>query len=122
MLLMLELLRRRLGGVDGKAIALSLLRITAASLVLAVVAYYVSRLLGQILHVPITEFRTIAPAVGTVAAAAHPISVAKVALQVLASLAAGGVSYIAALHLLGAPELTSLRDVVRRRRGAGEAA
>jgi hypothetical protein len=35
-------------------------------------------------------------------------------------LAAGGVSYVVVLYLLGAPELSSFLEVLRRRRTAGD--
>jgi putative peptidoglycan lipid II flippase len=119
MILMFELLRRRLGGADGRAITLSFIRVLVASAVLAAVSLAVSRWLGSALGVPATQFASSAPVVvspsagAAVAARAYPI--ARVALQVLASLAAGGVSYVLVLHLLGAPELATFRQLIRWR-------
>ncbi len=118
MLVMFEILRRRLEGIDGRAITLSFLRVTLASVVLALVALAVSRWLGGALGVPATRFLASAPEViQKVTSEARP-ETARVALQVLASLVAGAVSYIVVLHLLGAPELKSFREIIRRRRTA----
>ena len=116
MVAMFELLRRRLGGIDGKAIAYSLVRIAIASALAAVVAYWVSALLGQRLGVPITHFAAIAPAVAGMPLA-HGSKLA-VAIQVLVSLGVGAVTYLVALRLLGAPELESVGRAVRCRRTA----
>jgi putative peptidoglycan lipid II flippase len=117
MIVLFELLRRRLGGVNGGEILRSFLRFAVASAVLAVVALYVSRWSGQLLHVPATHFATGAPVAGSQSAeAAAPIT--RVAVQVLASMVAGGAAYLVTLWLLGASELASLRDVIRRRQPA----
>ncbi len=122
MLVMFELLRRRMGGIDGRSITLSFLRVLVASTVLAGVAFIVSRWLGGVLGVPATHFASTAPQVLTTPEAAiRGYSTLKVATQVLASLAAGGVSYVAVLHALGAPELQTLRQAIRARR-SGQAA
>jgi putative peptidoglycan lipid II flippase len=126
MIVMFELLRRRLGGIDGRGITLSFLRVLAASAVLAWVSLAVSRWLGGALGVPATHFVSAAPVVvspsAAAAAAAPAYPIARVAIQVLASMAAGGVSYLVALRLLRAPELATLRDVITSRRRGGEAA
>jgi len=120
MIVMFELLRRRIGRIDGRAIALSFLRVVAASAVLAAVSLLVSRWLSGALGVPATHFVSTAPRIfGTPEGAARAYSTLRVAIQVLASLAAGGVSYLVALQLLGAPELATLRDAIRSR-GARE--
>jgi putative peptidoglycan lipid II flippase len=117
LLVMFALLRRRLGGIDGRAIAVSFLRISIASAVLGLVALIVSRWLGGLLGVPATQFLAAAPEViASDQVAALPASTGAVALQVLVSLAAGGVSYMAVLFLLGAPELATFREVIRRHR------
>jgi len=67
--------------------------------------------------VPSTQFALSAPEV-VVGAPVHGWHLTGVALQVLASLAAGAVSYLLVLHLLGAPELKSFREAIRRRRTA----
>jgi putative peptidoglycan lipid II flippase len=118
MIVLFEFLRRRLGGIDGRAIAISFLRVLFASAVLAVVAHFVSRWLGSALGVPVTHFASRAPLVE--GPPLQPIAVGAsfhaVALQVLVSLAAGGVSYIVVLRLLGAPELQSFRHIASRLR------
>ncbi len=121
LILLFHALRRSIGGADGRAIAISFLRISLASALLAVVALLVSRWTGNLLGVHATRFLAAAPQVGaSPLAGAIPAKTAAVAFQVLASLLAGGVSYLLALHLLRAPELTSFREVLRRRRTAGE--
>jgi putative peptidoglycan lipid II flippase len=117
MLVLFELLRRRLQGIEGRAITLSFLRTLVAAVALAVVAHAVSRWLGGVFHVPSTQFALSAPEV-VVGAPVHGWHLTGVALQVLASLAAGAVSYLLVLHLLGAPELKSFREAIRRRRTA----
>ena len=110
-----EALRRRLGGVDGRAIAISFARVTAASLALAAAAFYVSHWSGRFLGVPTTHFASTAPPEGASAMEVAPIS--RVAVQVVASLAAGALAYLAALRLLGASELASFGRMVRERKG-----
>jgi putative peptidoglycan lipid II flippase len=116
LLAMFELLRRRLGGIDGTTIARSFVRILLASAIAAVAAYWVSAWLGQHLGVPATHFSAIAPKVANLPAA-HGSKTA-VMLQVLASLGAGAGLYLAALRLLGAAELESLAEAARRRRAS----
>ena len=117
LLVMFGLLRRKLDGIDGRAIAVSFVRVSIASVVLGLVALAVSRWAGSVLGVPATHFLATAPEVVTgEQSAALPASTGAVALQVLVSLAAGGVSYVVVLLLLGAPELATFREVVRRRR------
>jgi hypothetical protein len=73
--------------------------------------------------VPITRFATTAPPVDAVAQVdAVAASFWRVAVQVFASLAAGGASYLLVLRLLGAPELASFGEILRRRRGASQPA
>ena len=122
MLVMFESLRRRLQGIDGRAITLSFLRILIASLVLAAVAFLTSRWLGHALSLPITRFTTTAPPVDTAMSAAAAVgSFRQVALQVFTSLAAGGLAYLLVLRLLRAPELASFREILRRRAPTGPA-
>jgi putative peptidoglycan lipid II flippase len=115
-----EALRRRLGGIDGRAIAVSFARTVVASLALAAIAFYVSRWSGHLLGVPVTNFAAMAPpeAAGTSAA----VPTLRVAAQVMMSIAAGALAYLAALRLMGAPELASFAEMMRRRRSAPEAA
>ncbi|MFB3883208.1 MAG: murein biosynthesis integral membrane protein MurJ [Armatimonadota bacterium] len=118
MAVMFDLLRRRLNGIDGRAIALSFLRIALASAVLALIALAVSRWVGAALGVPATEFLSTAPAViKTETAVTHPRTL-YVLVQVLASIVAGTVSYMVALRALGAPELAAFRQIIARRRNA----
>jgi len=122
LLVMFHFLRRRLGSVDGRAISISLLRVVVASVVLAAVSFLVSRWLGGWLGVPVTHFSATAPPVDAAPDAAAALgSFWAVAVQVLVSLAAGGVSYVVVLRLMGAPELASFRDILRRRRAAAPA-
>lgn len=122
-LVMFEFLRRRLGGADGRAILISFLRVAVASAVLAVVAFFVSRWCGQWLGVPVTRFSATAPPVDAVAQVdTVAASFWRVAVQVIASLAAGGASYLLLLRLLGAPELASFGEILRRRRAAAQPA
>jgi len=120
MVAMFELLRRRLGGIDGKTIAYSFVRIVIASAAAAVGAYWVSAWLGQRLGVPVTHFAVIAPDVAGLPLA-HGSKLG-VVIQVLASLGFGAVAYLAVLRLLGAPELDSIGRAVRDRRRAKAAA
>jgi putative peptidoglycan lipid II flippase len=116
LIVMFDLLRRRLKGIDGRAITLSFVRITVASAVLALVALAVSRWVGGVLGVPATDFLSTAPTVIKAQAAPLHFRTAFVLVQVVASIAAGGVSYLVVLYLLGAPEIASFREVLRRRR------
>jgi len=120
MVVLFEALRRRLGAIDGRAILVSFLRVGAASVVLAGVCYAVSRWMGGTLGVPVTRFASSAPLVEGAHQAVAAGSFGAVAVQVLASIAAGGVSYVVVLYLLGAPELSSFLEVLRRRRTAGD--
>ena len=120
LLVLFEILRRRLGGIDGRAIALSFLRVVVASAALAAATFAVSRWAGGVLGVPWSRFPLIAPSLAG-AAAGEPVgSFGAVAVQVLASLLAGGVSYLLVLRLLGAPEIAEVREVIRRRRSTGQ--
>ena len=121
MLVMFGLLRRRLGGIDGRAIAASVARILVASAVLAVVSFWASRLFGELLGVPTTHLAAAAPR--TLAAGAGPAPpIGGVAVQVFASMLAGAMAYLAALKLMGAPELASFRDVLQSRGSAASQA
>lgn len=120
MLVAFEALRRRLGGVDGRAIFLSFVRVTVASLALALVAYYVSRWSGQLLGVPATHFASMAPPENAGAAQAAPIS--RVAAQVVMSISAGALAYLVMLRMMGAPELASFAQAIRNRRSASSQA
>jgi putative peptidoglycan lipid II flippase len=115
MLALLELLRRRIGGIDGRQIALSTVRMVVAAVALAAVALAVCQWTGRLLRVPVMEFTLIAPA----ASAALPNLVtprSAVGIQVLASMAAGSAAYLLVLRLLGAPELADIKTVLRQRR------
>jgi len=117
LLVMIQLLRRRIGGVDGRQIALSTLRMLLASAALAAAAGLVMQWSGRALQVPASHFMLAAP---TPAAALPNIATPKsaVGLQVLLSMSAGAAAYLVVLRLLGAPEIESFRAVLRRRRGA----
>jgi len=120
MLILFEALRRRLGRIDGRAIARSFLRICVASLALAVVAFAVSHWSGRVLGVPVTRFTAVAPRPQVEASAgAAVVPWSRTAVQVLLSLGAGGAAYLLVLSLLGAPEIAAFRAVVRSRREGG---
>jgi len=119
LLVMFESLRRRLHGIDGRAITLSFLRVLIASVALAGVALLTSHWVGRRLGAPATHFTTTAPPVDTAGASgAIAGSFSAVAVQVFASLALGAIAYLLILRLLNAPELATLRAVLRRRRPA----
>jgi putative peptidoglycan lipid II flippase len=118
LLVLFEALRRRMGGIDGGAIARSFLRVVVASAALAAVTYAVSRWLGGALGVPWSHFSLTAPSLTAAEAAGPSAAFWQVAAQVVVSLAAGGVSYLLVLRLLGAPEIAEVCDLVRRRRPA----
>jgi peptidoglycan biosynthesis protein MviN/MurJ (putative lipid II flippase) len=111
------LLRRRLGRIDGGVVAASLARIVAASALAAVAAYYVSAWMGQRLGLLATRFWASAPDLASLAEGQHS-SVARVGAQVVLSLGVGMVTYLLALALMGAPEIATVRSVVRQRFGA----
>ncbi len=110
-----DLLRRRMGGAGGRAIAASFLRVMFASALAGAAAYWVSALIGHRLDVPVTRFITTASQAA--AATGAQGSNAAVAIQVLVSLAAGALVYLGILAALGAPEITSFRSAVRQRLG-----
>jgi peptidoglycan biosynthesis protein MviN/MurJ (putative lipid II flippase) len=123
LVVMFEVLRRRLGGVDGKAITISFLRIVTASAALGAVAYCVSAFCGRVLGVPVTHFVTTAPRIeGAAAAATSSVSVLRVAVQVLVSMACGTGAYLVVLWALKAPELESLMVRFRGRAARADAA
>ena len=116
MIVMFEVLRRRLGGIGGREITRSFLRIAIASVALAAVAYSVSVMLGRALHVPVTQFISTAPMLEGAAGVGAAAPMSKVALQVLLSMGAGIVAYLLVLRLLRAPEIESFRNALRQRR------
>ena len=120
MLGMLELLRRRIGGVDGREILLSVLRMSVAGGALAAVAYVAMRWSGAVLDVPSTTFGLVAPLAAEVVPNIATPKLA-VGLQVLISMAAGVAAYLVVLRLLGSPEIDSFREIWRRRRAARSA-
>lgn len=110
-----ELLRRRLGGMAGRTIVLSFLRVSLASIALGLVALVVMQWSGRVLGVPVTHYSWVAPAVsGT--SAAQDVSTLRVLMQVALSMAAGIAAYLLALRLLRAPEMESFRRALRQRR------
>jgi putative peptidoglycan lipid II flippase len=121
MIVLFECLRRRLGEIRGREITASFLRIALASVVLALVSFAVSAWAGGVLGVPTTHFARSAPVVGQAGTVAATGSFLAVALQVLVSLGAGGVSYLLVLRILGAPEIETFRALLRRRRSARSA-
>ncbi|MCJ7821884.1 MAG: MATE family efflux transporter, partial [Armatimonadetes bacterium] len=118
MVVLFECLRRRLGGIRGREITVSFLRIALASVCLALVSSAVSAWAGGVLGVPTTHFARSAPLVQQAGSVAAAGSFLAVALQVLVSLGAGGVSYLLVLRILGAPEIETFRAVLRRRGSA----
>jgi putative peptidoglycan lipid II flippase len=120
LLVLFELLRRRLNGIDGRAIAVSLARFLFASALAGATAHWVSALVGHRLGVPVTHFLTSASQVSGVTG--PPGSIAGVAVQVMASLGVGAVVYLGILAAMGAPEIASLRSAVRNRRSSSSQA
>ncbi len=117
MVAMLELLRRRIGGVNGWEMLQSVLRMSVAGGALAVAAYVAMRWSGAVLDVPSTTFGLVAPlAAEVVPNVVTPKSA--VGLQVLLSMGAGTAAYLLVLRLLGSPEIESFRAIVRQRRAA----
>jgi putative peptidoglycan lipid II flippase len=119
-LVLLPLVRWRLGGFDLRGLVLSLLRIALASAALGVVSWYVARGVGQAFGLPGTDFRWTAPAIAATRRAEllgqvlHHSRLLSL-VQVAAAMAAGAVVYVAALAALRAPELRTMKQAVQAR-------
>ncbi len=119
LLAMLWLLRRKIGGIDGREIGLSVLRVCVASAVMAAAMWAVVKRVGGMLHVPATQFVFSAPSAHAVSDPVGPIgSTAATGLLVLACMGIGIVVYVIVLKLLRAPELSTVAETIRRRRSS----
>ena len=112
---LMALLWRRVQGLDGREMAISCPRIVVASAALGVVALMVAQWTGHRFHVPVPHLMLTAPL------ASQPVPnivtpKSAVGLQVLLSMGAGLAAYVLILRLLGAPELASVKQALRRRR------
>ena len=94
---LLGVLRRRLGGVDGGAVANTAARTVAAGVVLALVSVGTLQVVGR---------------------AVHPAGFSGAAIQLAAALAAGAAAYLGTCLLLGVRELALLRAFAGRNRAA----
>jgi putative peptidoglycan lipid II flippase len=96
---LLAVLRRRLGGVDGRAVVGTAVRATLAGAVLALVSLGTLRVVGRVVN---------------------PAAFSGAAIQVVTALAAGAAAYLGTCVILGVREVGLLRSVARRnRRSAG---
>jgi len=95
MVILILLLRRRIGGIDGKAVLGSMTKSFLSSMIMAIGIYWLS---FKFLAVTVT---------GTIAS---------LAFGVLLVMGAGILIYLLSARLLGCTELTSVVNVVRRRR------
>jgi putative peptidoglycan lipid II flippase len=93
---LLGVLRRRIGGVEGRAVVATALRTAIAGGVLAAVSLGTLRAVGGIVD---------------------PTRFAGAAAQLIAALVAGGVAYLAACTILGVREMALLRSFAGRGRG-----
>ena len=120
-LLMMELLRRRMGGFGGWSMAGATLKILVASLVMGVVLYVVAKgLAPHFAGVPLgPAFRWPAPFVphekDVAGIAAIHVPRLRLAVQVGASLLIGGAAYVGMLWLLKVDELHLVIDRVAGR-------
>jgi putative peptidoglycan lipid II flippase len=94
---LLDVLRRRLGGVDGRAVASTAVRTAVAGGVLALVALGTLRVAGRVVN---------------------PAAFSGAAIQLIAALAAGAAAYLGACVLLGVREVGLARSFARRTRGS----
>ena len=116
-LLLFELLRRRLGGVDGRAILIATVKIFVASALMAVVVYLIANRLAPTLAggtrlSPIFTFPWPAPSITAVKTLGQlgelKIPLRQMVLQMGASMIAGMIVYLLALWALGVEELSLL--------------
>jgi putative peptidoglycan lipid II flippase len=94
---LLGVLRRRIGGVEGRAVAATALRTAIAGGVLAAVSLGTLRAVGGIVD---------------------PTRFTGAATQLIAALVAGGAAYLGACTILGVREMALLRSFAGRGRGA----
>lgn len=79
--LLLGLLRRRIGGIDGRRVAISLVKIMVASLVMGIAAHYSAAWLGS-MHVASGELAKAVRVFGAIAAALIVLAASARALQI----------------------------------------
>jgi hypothetical protein len=115
--ILIEILRRRIGGIDGRAIGLLGVKVLAASVVMGVVLYGVARGLAPTFSTPVYGQLTIMPVFPS--HAPHiPYSIVdpstlpdfklphlRIAIQVCVSMFAGILAFLAMLQLLRVKEL-----------------
>jgi len=125
-LVLIELLRRRLQGFDGRDILVTFVKIGIASVVMGAVVYFVAGFLAPsvkyegLLHSirPMVSFSVIAPAIEKASTLGHEslkLPLKHLMLQIGASMIAGIAAYLAVLRLLGVAELTMITDRIMRR-------
>lgn len=111
LLVMLALLRRKVGPMGGKQILSCLLKTALASAVMGFACYYVSWWLGRMLGAPVTRFALSAPDGG----AEQVTSLARVAVQTFGSITAGAAAYYAALKVMRTSELEVVTQQIAKR-------
>jgi len=111
LVVLLALLRRRLGPMGGRDILSCLLKACVASAAMGFTCYYVSWWLGHALGTPVTRFSLSAPVGGP----GQVSSLLAVAAQTFGSIGAGAVVYYAALRILRTSELEVVRQQVLTR-------
>jgi len=110
MLVLMYLLRRKLGPMGGREITACFAKAVAAASVMGVVCYYVSAWLGDRVGAPVTHFSLAPPA-----AAASASSLSAVGLQVLAAIAVGAAVYYGTLRALRCAEIEQVVESAKRR-------
>jgi len=123
-IVLFELLRRRLGGIDGRALLTTTLKICAASVAMAVVVYLIAYRLAPVLadgtHLsPIYRLHWHAPAITANKTLNElgelKIPVRKVVVQIGASMIAGLLVYLLALWAMGVEELSLVTARFRKK-------
>lgn len=114
-LLLVWLLSRKVGGLQGGSLLVSLVKVSVASAALGVVAWLVATALGAKLGVPMTHLSLLPP--GGELTAGTTVSRGRAVVQTAGAMGAGTVAYVAALWLLRAKELDAVAGAVRRRLG-----
>ena len=126
-LALIEVLRRRVGGIGGRGILLMLLKVFAAAALMGAVMYFVADALAPMLHEgaqsarvsPIFGFPWPAPPLERAKDLEHlgylHLPLKRLAFQVVASLAAGILTLVAALKLLRVEELSIVTDRLSRK-------
>jgi len=110
----LLLLRRKVGPMDLRTLAISFARVAAASSVMGAVSLWVSNTTGAMFGSPHFGFTLVAPATEGAAGGAG-FAVWQAGVQVVAAIGLGAVAFLVVLRVLGAPELGLVSDTIRRR-------